>query len=310
MKIVFFGSPESALPSLRKIIDTGHTIELIITQPDRPSGRGKSVSYSPVKKQALAEDIPIHQPARIRKDPHSVEKLKEIKPDLNVVVAYGQIIPDSIIYLPRYNSVNLHFSLLPKFRGASPVQWAILEGEKTTGLTVFKLNEKMDEGNILAQEKVEILTDEKAFELESRLAIIGAELLAKTISQIQSIESQEQDHDKASFAPLIKKTDGQIDWTKEARFIERQIRAFTPWPSTFTFLEGRRIKIISGKSEPFKSSSAKPGEIINVDKKGIGVMCGDRNVFLIERLQPENKKEMDAYAFSLGGNIKPSDTFS
>lgn len=309
MKVVFFGSPKSALPSLRKIIDSGHTIKLIITQPDKPSGRGKNLSYSPVKQQALTDDIPIYQSTRIRKDPAIVEKLREIKPDLNVVVAYGQIIPDSIIYLPLYNSINLHFSLLPKFRGASPVQWAILEGKNTTGLTVFELNAKMDEGNILAQRKAEISPDETAFELESRLSIMGAELLVNTISQIQDIEPQEQDHTKASFAPLIKKADGQIDWTKDARFIGRQIRAFTPWPSTFTFLEGRRMKVIAGKSEPF-ISSAKPGEIVNVDKKGIGVMCGDGNVFLIERLQPENKKEMDAYAFSLGGSTKPGDTFS
>jgi len=308
MKVVFFGSPKSALPSLRKIIDAGHTIELIITQPDKPSGRGKNLSSSPIKQQALAEDLPIYQSTRIRKDPAVIQKLREIKPDLNVVVAYGQIIPDSIIYLPRYNSINLHFSLLPKFRGASPVQWAILEGENTTGLTVFELNAKMDEGNILAQRKVEISPDETAYELESRLSIMGAELLVNTISKIQDIEPQEQDHTKASFAPLIKKTDGQIDWTKEARFIERQIRAFTPWPSTFTFLQGRRIKVISGKSDPFKST-AEPGEIVNMDKKGIGVMCGDGSVFLIERLQPENKKEMKAYAFSLGANIKPGDTF-
>ena len=310
MRVVFFGSPKSALPSLKKIIDAGHTIELIITQPDRPSGRGKSLSYSPVKQQALEEDIPIYQPMRIRKDSVTVEKLREIKPELNVVVAYGQIIPGSIIYLPQYNSINLHFSLLPKFRGASPVQWAILKGEKTTGVTVFELNEKMDEGNILTQKKIEILPDETAFELESRLAIMGADLLVNTISQIKDIESQEQDHTRASFAPLIKKTDGQIDWTKEALFIERQIRAFTPWPSTFTFLKGRRIKVIKGKSEPFKFSAPEPGEIVNVEKRGIGVKCGDGTIFLIERLQPENKKEMNAYEFSLGGNIRSGDVFS
>jgi len=310
MRVVFFGSPKSALPSFQKILEAGHTIELIITQPDRPSGRGKRLSYSPVKQQALAEGIPLYQTGRIRKDPEAVETLRAIKPDLNVVVAYGQIIPGSIIYLPRFNSINLHFSLLPKFRGASPVQWAILAGEKTTGLTVFELNEKMDEGKILAQKEVEIQPDETAMGLERRLAVIGAELLVKTIARIQDIEPWEQDHTKASFAPLIKKTDGQINWTKKALFIERQIRAFTPWPSTFTFLEGRRIKVSRGKSEPFKSSLAGPGEIVDIDRRGISVMCGDGNVFLIERLQPENKKEMTAYDFSLGGNIKPGDTFS
>lgn len=310
MRVVFFGSPKSALPSIQKIIDAGHTIELIITQPDRPSGRGKNLSYSPVKQQALDKNIPVYQPMRIRKDSEALKKLREIKPELNVVVAYGQIIPGSIIYIPRYNSINLHFSLLPKFRGASPVQWAILEGEKMTGVTVFELNEKMDEGKILTQEKVEILPDETAFELESRLAILGAELLVNTISRIKDIEPREQDQTEVSFAPLIKKTDGQIDWTKKALFIERQIKAFTPWPSTFTFFKGRRIKVIKGKSESFKFSALDPGEIVNIEKRGIGVRCGDETVFLIERLQPENKKEMNAYDFSLGGNIKPGDVFS
>lgn len=310
MRIVFFGSPESALPSLQKIIDSGHTIELIITQPDRPAGRGKKMVYSPVKQQALTENIPYYQPAKIRKDSIALEKLTEVQPDLNVVVAYGQIMPNSIIYLPKHNSINLHFSLLPKFRGASPVQWAILAGETTTGLTVFELNEKMDEGNILSQEMVKIIPDETAFELENRLALIGADLLLNTISRIEEIEPREQDHTQATFAPLIKKADGRIDWTKDAIFIERQIRAFTPWPSTFSFFEERRMKITAGKHLPQKISTFKPGEIVNVDKEGISVMCGDRSVFLIGRLQPENRKEMSAYDFSLGANLKIGQFFS
>jgi len=310
MRIVFFGSPESALPSFRRILDSGHSIELVITQPDRPAGRGKRLSYSPVKQQALAEGIPIYQTTRIRKDPIAVAKLREINPDLNVVVAFGQIIPESIIYLPPFNSINLHFSLLPKFRGASPVQWAILEGKTTTGLTVFELNEKLDEGKILAQEMVEISPDETAAELENRLAVIGAELLVKTISRIQDIQPQEQDHTKASFAPRISKDDGKINWTKDAHFIKRQIRAFTPWPSTFTFYQGKRIKVTKGKREPIKPAKGEPGEIVSVDKKGISVMCGSETVFLIARLQPENKKEMKAYDFSLGAHIKAGQFFS
>jgi len=150
MKVIFFGSPSCALPSLKKIIQKGHSVELVITQPDRPSGRGKRLTAPPVKELAIAHGIPTYQPPRIRKDPEASEKIKRINPDLNVVVAYGQIIPASIIYIPRFNSINVHFSLLPKYRGASPVQWALLEGETKTGLTIFELNEKMDEGDILS----------------------------------------------------------------------------------------------------------------------------------------------------------------
>jgi methionyl-tRNA formyltransferase len=160
MRIVFFGSPESAIPSLQKILEEGHKVEHIITQPDKPSGRGKKLTASPVKGFALEKNIPVSQPRRIRNDPAALELLSDIDPDLNVIVAYGQIIPASIIYLPKYNSINLHFSLLPKYRGASPVQWAILHGETTTGLTIFELNEKMDEGDILTQQETRILPHE------------------------------------------------------------------------------------------------------------------------------------------------------
>ncbi len=193
MKIVFFGSPVSALPSLKKLLETDHSIDLIITQPDRPSGRGKKLMSCPVKKTALDLNLPYYQPLKIRKDKIALDKTKEIKPDLNVVVAYGQIIPSSIIYLPRYNSLNVHFSLLPKYRGASPVQKALLDGKAQTGITIFELNEKMDEGDILVQEEVNVFPDENAAELEARLAQKGADLLIKAIAQIDKINHRPQD---------------------------------------------------------------------------------------------------------------------
>jgi methionyl-tRNA formyltransferase len=309
MKIVFFGSPDSAVYSLRKILEEGHSVELIITKPDMPAGRGKKMASPPVKRFAQANNIPIYQPKKIRKDPVALEKLKDINPDMNVVVAYGQIIPAPIIYYPRYNSINLHFSLLPKYRGASPVHWSILNGEKNTGVTVFELNEKMDSGDILSMQELPILPGEYAHELEVRLAIIGSGLLCRTIDQIDSILHTKQDHSEATFAPLLKKEDGRLDWTKNAIEIDRNIRAFTPWPSAFSFFDQKRIKLIRGKKQNGKPPSQTPGEILDVNKSGIQVSCGQNSTYLIQELQPEGKKIMSAYAFSLGTVIDPGNRF-
>lgn len=310
MRIVFFGSPASALPSLKKLLESNHSIEFIITQPDKPSGRGKKFSPPPVKKAALDLNIPVYQPEKIRKDAMALEKIKEIQPDLNVVVAYGQIIPSSIIYLPKYNSINVHFSILPKYRGASPVQWAILNGEKKTGITIFELNEKMDEGDILTQEEIDILPDEGAAELEARLALKGAELLTETIAKIDEIKPYKQDHSIATYAPLIKKEDGRIDWIKDATYVERQVRAFTPWPSVYTYLGEKRVKIHKGRKIESKIEPPSPGEILGIKKEGVEVCCGEGSIFLIESLQPENRNKMEAYAFSLGAKIRPGDKFN
>ncbi len=307
MRIVFFGSPALALPSLKKLLEANHSIEFIITQPDKPSGRGKKLSPPPVKKVALDLNIPVYQPEKIRKDPVALEKIQKIQPDLNVVVAYGQIIPSSIIYHPRYNSINVHFSLLPKYRGASPVQWAILNGEKRTGITIFELNEKMDEGDILTQEEVDIFPHEGAAELEARLAEKGAELLVETIAKMDEITPLKQDHSIATYASQIKKENGRIEWTKHALHVERQVRAFTPWPSAYTFLGGKRIKIHKGRRIENKIVPSSPGEILEIRKEGIEVCCGEGSVFLMESLQPENRKRMDSFAFSHGAKIKPGD---
>ncbi|MFB0566582.1 MAG: methionyl-tRNA formyltransferase [Candidatus Aminicenantaceae bacterium] len=307
MRIVFFGSPASALPSLIKILKAGHSVELVITQPDKPHGRGKKLIPSPIKKAALELDIPFYQPYKIRQDTIALEKIKNIQPDLIVVVAYGQIIPASIIYLPKYNSINLHFSLLPKYRGASPVFWALLKGEKKTGISIFELNEKMDEGDILAQEEVDIYLGEKTFELESRLAEKGSELLVKTISQIDKIIPIKQDHTQATYAPKIKKEDGKIDWTKNALFIGRLVRASNPWPSAFTFFKEKRIKITVGEEKGSQTQCLTPGKILSIKKEGIEVCCGKGSTYLLRKLQPENKKEMDAYSFSLGAKIEIGD---
>ena len=310
MKIIFFGSPESAVYSLKKICESNHHVALIITQPDKPAGRGKKLAPSPVKRFAEAEGIPVFQPAKIRKDPQALEKIKQIDPDINVVVAYGQIIPSSIIYYPKHNSINLHFSLLPKYRGASPVHWSILNGEDKTGVTIFELNEKMDEGDILTQQEFPIPLGEYAHDLEFKLAAIGAELLCRTIDRIETVPHIQQDHSLATYAPLLKKEDGKIDWTESAAEIDRKIRAFTPWPSAYSFLGQKRIKIIKGEIREERGQNLTPGEICGVHPSGIQVCCGRNGIYLIQELQPEGKKTMSAYAFSLGSRIKPGDIFS
>jgi methionyl-tRNA formyltransferase len=309
MKIVFFGSPAVAVHSLKKILESGHEVGLVITQPDRPAGRGKKISSSPVKLFAQERNIPVFQPEKIRKDPHALKELQTVNPDLNVVVAYGQIIPASLIYFPEYNSINLHFSLLPKYRGASPVAWAILNGEERTGVSIFELNEKMDEGDVLAKQEVKILPGEYAHELEERLAKIGAEILCQTIKRVDIAPHKKQDHSQATYAPLLKKEDGRIDWTKDAASVDRKVRAFTPWPSAFTFYADKRIKLLKGTQISGPLPVSFPGEILAVKKEGLEVGCGEKSVYLIEELQPEGKKVLSAYAFALGARMKPGDRF-
>ena len=311
MKVVFFGSPSIALPSFFSLINAGHEITLVITQPDRKSGRGKKETPSAIKEIALKKGIPVYQPGKIRKDSLAIEKIREADPDVNIVVAYGQIIPGGIIYFPEFHSLNVHFSLLPKYRGAAPVQWAILKGENKTGVTIFELNEKMDEGDILSQQETEIFPEESILELESRLAHLGAHLLVQTLNQIKTINPAKQDSRKATYAPLLRKEDGNINWDEEASYIERQVRAFNPWPSAFTFFNGIRIKILKAKKIREKTGgSFKTGEILDIRKTGIIVECGKQSALLVEKLQPESKKILDAYNFSLGAKITPGDRFT
>ncbi|MCP2520023.1 methionyl-tRNA formyltransferase [SCandidatus Aminicenantes bacterium Aminicenantia_JdfR_composite] len=311
MKIVFMGTPEIAIPFFRKLLENGHEIRLVISQPDKPVGRGMKIIPTPVKEFALKNNIPVYQPLKIREDEKALEKIKEVNPELIVVVAYGQIIPPSIIYYPPFGAINVHFSLLPKYRGAAPVQWAILNGERKTGVTIFKLNEKMDEGDILSQREIEILPDEKASHLENRLSEIGAELLVETISLLKQgkIKPKKQDHSLATYAPRLKKENGIIDWKKDSNIIHRMVRAFDVWPSAYFFMKNKRIKIIEGKAvEPFSDvSDLLPGQIWKIDKNGIYIVCGNSTLFLIEKLQPEGKGIMSAYSFSLGARLKPGD---
>ena len=310
MDVVFFGSPKISIPILTALNEAGHKIRLIITQPDRPAGRGKKIISAPAKAYALKHSIPVYHPIRIRKDPSALDQLKKANPDINIVAAYGQILPQPIIDFPRYHSLNIHYSLLPRYRGASPVQWALLQGETQTGVTLFELNERMDEGRILTQEATGILPEENADELEFRLTEIGIRLLLKTLQNIDHITPQEQDHSLATYAPLIKKENGRIWWHKDAASIMNQLRAFTPWPSSYCYFRNKRIKIIRGHPIPSVNLKETAGKILDVNKEGMHIACGNQSFFLIETVQPENKKKMTAYAFSLGARIKPGDKLS
>jgi len=308
MRTVFFGSPEAALPSLRALLDAGHGVELVVTQPDRPAGRGKHPTASAVKEFAFTRGLSVYQPERVRKDPAAAGLLRGTGADLSVVVAYGQILPLEIIGIPLHGTINVHFSLLPKYRGAAPVQAAVLAGEAKTGITIFRLNEKMDEGDILSSREIDISPKETAGELEARLATLGADLLVATIALIGSLAPTPQNPALATLAPKLRKEDGRIDWRLEASVIDRHVRAFTPRPSAFTFHKGQRMILLKGApSLDVVVPSGPPGSVLRVTKRGFQVQAGAGSLYWIESLQPESRGPMDAYTYSLNGRATAGD---
>jgi methionyl-tRNA formyltransferase len=312
MKIVFFGSPAAALPSLEALIGAGHSIGLVVTQPDKPAGRGRRLVPSAVKAFAAARGIPVIEPARIRTDEAARERIVAARPDANIVVAYGQIIPRAVHFFPPRHSLNVHFSLLPKYRGAAPVQWTVLNGDAESGVTIIELNDRMDEGDILAQERVAVAPRETAAALEIRLAGIGARLLVRTLARIDVIPRLKQDDALATPAPKIRKEDGRVVWSESASAVDRKVLALAARPGAFTFLGARRLNILRGR--PAGSADALPaapgpgpGAILAVGKYGLAVACGAGSAYIIEELQPEGKGAMSAHAFSLGTKLAPGD---
>lgn len=303
MRVVFFGSPEAAVPSLERLLADGHELPIIVTQPDKPAGRGKRLTACAVKRFALAGGLPVLQPESLRKDPGIAAELEAARPDIGVVVAFGQILPLAVLSLPRRGTLNVHFSLLPRYRGASPVAWSILNGDTRTGVTVMEINERMDEGDILAQAEADIDPRETAQTLERRLAGIGAGLLSETLNGLDQIERRPQNPALATYAPKLRKEDGRLDWSRDAEAIDRCVRAFTPRPSAFTSFRGRRIIVLEGRPKPDDAAESPPGTILSAGRDGLAVACG-RGVYLIERLQPENKNPMSGREFSLGARIR------
>jgi methionyl-tRNA formyltransferase len=312
MRIVFFGSPAAALPSFEALLSAGHEIALVVTQPDKPAGRGRRLTPSPVKARAEGHRIPVIAPARIRNDPEAAERIQAARPDVNIVVAYGQIIPHEIHSSPRYRSLNVHFSLLPRYRGAAPVQWTVLNGDAESGVTIIELNDRMDEGDILAQERVALEPRETAVALESRLAVLGGRLLVSTLARLDEALRTPQDHVQATLAPKIRKEDGFVSWADPAAAIDRKVLALAERPGVYTWLKGRRVNILRGRAleEPEGAptrSGRNPGTVLSVGKTGLEVACGASTSYLIEELQPEGKGAMSSHAFSLGAHLSPGD---
>ncbi len=297
MRIVFMGTPEFAVPSL-KALASEHQLLATFTQPDRPKGRGGQLAESPVKAAAVALGIPVYQPERIRR-PESIELLRNLSPEIMVVVGYGQIIPQSIIDLPRRGILNVHASLLPKYRGAAPIQWAIANGEQETGVTIMQINAGLDTGDTLVKAKTAIGTDETAPELSTRLAPMGAELLMEAIHRIAAGTArwEKQNEEEVTTAPILRKEDGRIDWSRPAPEIYNRLRGFTPWPGAYTAFRGQQMSITSAR--PIANTSLNPGAL-KADKRRLLAGCGGETVLELLNVQLAGKKPMSAEAFLNG----------
>jgi methionyl-tRNA formyltransferase len=308
MRLVFMGTPEFAVPSLSSLLATGHEIVAVVTAPDKPKGRGLKRVETPVKDFAKSRNLSILQPESL-KDPSFFQALKSLDPDLIVIVAF-RILPMEIVNLPKKGTINLHASLLPKYRGAAPIQWAIAKGETETGVTIFFLNEVIDGGDIIRQENVQIGTEETAGELYERLKTLGAEALKACVMDIGAGTATpfRQRDETITYAPKLKKEDGKIDFTKPAQEIYNLIRGFTPFPGAYSFLHGKRILIIKSACLP-EHTQKKPGTIISGNQEGIKVQTG-LGVLNILRLKPENRKEMSVQEFLSGTPLKDNDLFN
>ena len=300
-KIIFMGTPEIAVPSLKALVENGFDIPLVITQPDKPKGRGQAVQYPPVKEYALTTGLEVYQPEKIKNNTEVMEKLKSISPDFFAVAAYGKILPQEVLDIPKIAPVNVHFSLLPKYRGPAPVNWAIMNGEEETGVDTMLMDAGMDTGDILLTAKTPILK-KNAGELADELAVTGEELLIKTLNEFESITPIKQDNDKATKAPMMNKEMGLINWSQDAFQIERMIRAFTPWPASYSILDNKKIKIFKSDVAEINHNAA-AGTIIDVDKDSITVACGN-NALKIFELQLEGKKRMDTKSFLAGYKLE------
>ena len=304
MRIVFMGTPEFAVPSLKALVDAGYEICGVFTQPDKPKNRGMKLQAGPVKEYALSVGLPVFQPVKMR-DGEALAILRELRPDLIAVAAYGKILPVDILELPPLGCINVHSSLLPKYRGAAPINWAILNGEDETGITIQRMAEGIDTGDILAQVSTPIDINENAAQLLVRLARLGAELLVETVRKLENslAKATPQDESRASHAPMLSKELSSMDWEKSARQLHDQVRGLYPWPSAVTILDGIRCKMIS-TSLLEEETGQQPGTILQADKKGLRVACGDGKVLEVLELQPDGKKAMTAAAFLMGHPIQ------
>lgn len=309
MKVIFMGTPDFAVETLEAVIKAGHEVALVVTQPDKPKGRGNAMQASPVKECALAHGIEVYQPKKIREQ-ECVDYLAGFDADIFVVAAFGQILSQTLLDMPKYGCINVHASLLPKYRGAAPIQWAVINGEQTTGVTIQQMDIGIDTGDIIAQEELTLAADETGGSLFDKLAAVGASLCVKAMEQIASGTATRtpQDESAATHTSMIRKDFGHIDWNKSAKEIERLIRGLNPWPSAYTHLDGNTLKIWKATVRGSESGE-KPGCIVDVTKDAILVQTGE-GVLQLDEIQLEGKKRMACDAFLRGYHIEKGGYFA
>lgn len=311
MKIVFMGTPDFAVPTLEALLRGGHEVQAVVTQPDKPKGRGKAVLMTPVKEKAMEHQIPVYQPVRIKKDDEFFEILKELNPDAVVVTAFGQILPERILNLPKYGCFNVHASLLPKYRGAAPIQWAVINGDKESGVTTMMMDIGMDTGDMLEKTVVTLDPKETGGSLFDRLSQAGGDLILSTLEKAEkgTLVRTKQPEEGVTYAGMLDKALGKIDWNRSAEEIERLIRGLNPWPSAYTSYEGKTLKlwdadVVCAEKEDAAADTAsdaavRPGTIVNVTKNGFQIQTGN-GLLKINELQLEGKKRMDTASFLRG----------
>ncbi len=307
MRIVFMGTPEFAVPCLQKLIDCGHEVTGVFTQPDKPQGRKMIMTPPPVKELALANGIPVYQPMKMR-DGTALEMLREANPDLAIVVAYGKILPKEILEFPKYGCINIHASLLPKLRGAGPIQWSVINGFEKTGVTSMQMDEGLDTGDMLIRKEIAIGENETAGELHDRVSLLGAEVLEETINALIAgeLKPEKQNHDEFTYAPMLSKELSPIDWNLTAREVHNKIRGLSPWPSASAVLNGKKVKI--HKSILAAETDKAAGEVVQNGKQLV-VACGDGKCIEILTIQAEGKKAMSAADFMRGNSVNIGDRF-
>lgn len=296
-RVIFMGTPEFACPTLQTLINRGEHVVAVVTQPDRPKGRGQKLMAPPVKELALKYGIPVHQPLKVR-DPLFIELLRELHPDVIVVVAFGQILPKALLAIPPKGCINVHASLLPRYRGAAPLNWCIINGETETGVTTMLMDVGLDTGPMLLKRSTPIGENEDIVSLHDRMSVMGAELLSETLDGIVggTIVPQEQDDTQSCYAPLLKKEDGQVNWCRDAHAIHNQVRGLVVWPGAYTFLDGQVLKIYRSR---IGTGIGSPGLVLRADKRGLEVACLTGSL-IIEEMQLAGKKRLDAASFLAG----------
>ena len=303
MRILFMGTPDFAVASLKRLVEEGHEICGVFTQPDKPKNRGHKLAFSPVKEYAITQNLEVYQPLKMR-DGEAYGIVEALAPELIVVAAYGKILPEDILNYPRFGSINVHSSLLPKYRGAAPINWAILDGEEETGVSIMYMAKELDAGDVILQKTTPISDEEDALQLTIRLAQLGADALSEAVAALNSGTAARtpQDHEKHTYASMLSKEMSPIDWNRSARELDCQVRGLRPWPCATTELAGTRFKVY--RTAPGNKTDKEPGTILSAGKMGIEVACGDGKSLLITELQAEGGKRMAAGAYLLGHPIQ------